>query len=228
MFRPKILAADDDPECLRLLTVALRLKKYRVFQARNGREAIDAADKHKPHCIVLDYFLGDQTAQEVSNALRSKVGLRTTPIVILTGSAEIKLRGYRECSADHVVVKNGDASELVAVVESTLRRLDWERGVMNKGDVRLDPKSLTVTQRGTPPVALSDEQFSFFQLLIQKTPEPASSAEIFRLVLGVRGQPEDTDAIRSLVCRLRDALGEPLRRRIHSIKGFGWLYLPVE
>lgn len=226
MVRPKILVADDDPECLRLSTLALRLRHYRVFEAQTGTEAIDAAARHRPQCIVLDYFLGDQTALDVSNAIRAKPGLRTTPIVVLTGNTDVKLRSYRACGADHVVVKNGDASELVAVVESTLRRLDWDRGVIAKGDLRLDPQNHTVTPLGGPSLKLSLEQFSLFCLLVAKSPEPATNSEIFSEVLHVRGKPEDTDAIRSLVCRTRDALGVPLRRRIQCIKGFGWLYLP--
>lgn len=223
--RSKIVVADDNPEWLSLAALALRQRRYRVFPARSGSEAIHQIQRHRPDCAVLDFNLTDKTAIEVGRSIKANPELRRIPLVVLTAHSEEKLRCYRDAEADHFVAKDGRLDELVAVVDSVLRRVAWDRGEITLGDVTLDPRSLSVVH-GRSTVKLSPEQFSFFQLLVQRSPHHVPNEDIYRLILHQhRHLGDDTDAVRSLAHRTRQALGLPLRDRIKSIAGLGWVYI---
>lgn len=227
-MRPfKVLVADDDPEWRRLLELWLEPAGYRLFFVSCGKDVVSLAEHHRPDCILLDFELGDQTALEVCRDLRSKACLDAVPIIILTSHAEEKLHAYRNCQADHFVVKDGrNPEEVLAVLEATFRRMKKDRKVLEKGDIRLDPEGCGVYLNGRLDATLSREQFIFLYTLVQRSPEVVSHDEIFKLVLHEHFPGDNTEAIRSLVRRLRTAVGRSLMRRIKSVKGVGWLYHP--
>ncbi len=225
MYRHKILVVDDTDEWREVSTLWLRKERYRVRGAPDGSRAIALAERFRPDCIVLDFHLGDQTALEVCDALRERPHLAPIPIVVLTFDEQEKLRAYSKCKVDHFVLKSAGQEELVAVIAAVLRRLDWDAGILKRGDLALLPKSLAVQKSGRVITRLSPEQFSLLYLLVQRSPDFVGGEEICKVVLHKRLSLGKSDAIRSLAHRLRSVLGTQLARRIKNSKRLGWVYL---
>src|SRR5437667_5041307 len=66
-----ILIADDEPIVLNLAATALESAGYRVLKARNGREALEACQRHQGRIDLglLDYFMHRMTGDELCHRL---------------------------------------------------------------------------------------------------------------------------------------------------------------
>ena len=52
-----VLVVDDDPAIRDIIGTVLEDEGYRVEHAANGREALDTADRCRPHAVVLDVMM---------------------------------------------------------------------------------------------------------------------------------------------------------------------------
>ncbi|HJT57929.1 MAG TPA: response regulator, partial [Ktedonobacteraceae bacterium] len=52
-----ILAADDDPQLLRLMTRNLQLENYDVFGASDGQQALERIESNSPDLVLLDVMM---------------------------------------------------------------------------------------------------------------------------------------------------------------------------
>jgi len=86
--RTRILAVDDDPVSLRLLTKYLESGDYEIFTARNGREALDLALHVDPQIIVSDWMMPEMDGLELCKALRRFTAGRHIFFILLTGREE--------------------------------------------------------------------------------------------------------------------------------------------
>jgi len=84
----RILAVDDDPMSLRLLTRYLERGGYEVQTACNGREALDAALYSDPHIVVADWVMPEMDGLELCKALRRYNAGRRIYFLLLTGREE--------------------------------------------------------------------------------------------------------------------------------------------
>ncbi len=55
--KTKVLAVDQDPLCLQLLTRYLQLQGYEVYAAGDGQQAIEQVALHAPSLVFLDAAL---------------------------------------------------------------------------------------------------------------------------------------------------------------------------
>lgn len=51
---PTVLVAEDSADTRIMLKHAFQVKGYRVFEAEDGRQALDLARRHRPSLIVID------------------------------------------------------------------------------------------------------------------------------------------------------------------------------
>jgi two-component system cell cycle response regulator DivK len=51
---PTVLVAEDSQDTRIMLKRAFELKGYRVFEAEDGQQALDKAQRHRPSLIVID------------------------------------------------------------------------------------------------------------------------------------------------------------------------------
>ena len=111
------------------------------------------------------------------------------------------------------------------MVESMLRRVSWERGIIEKGDLRLETENLLVFRNSKSFVRLSLEQFRFLFILIVRSPCFVSEDDILEFLSGAGITPDKLDALRGLAARLRAKLGPRLGRRIKNKSSSGWIYV---
>src|ERR1700735_4480906 len=82
--RGRILLVDDDERNLRLLEAHLKPEGYELAKARDGVEAIDAAQQSPPDLILLDAMMPRLTGFEACRRLKQASATGLIPIIMVT------------------------------------------------------------------------------------------------------------------------------------------------
>lgn len=85
---PHILLADDEAHVVLILARRLEAEGYRLSEASNGREALDAARREPPDLIITDLQMPQMSGLELAQVLRADSATAQIPLIMLTG------RGY--------------------------------------------------------------------------------------------------------------------------------------
>ncbi len=120
--RPLILAADDDPDILTLITLSLERAGYEVETAGDGQAALELARTRPPAMAVLDLSMPIMNGLELTRALRAEPATASIPIVILTAAVQSSdIDAAREAGADAHVKKPFSPRDLRARVDEFIR-----------------------------------------------------------------------------------------------------------
>ena len=82
--KPGVLVVDDENSNILALTHILS-PDYSVYAAKNGRNAIEAAEKFLPDVILLDIVMPDMDGYEVIKILKNSEKTRNIPVIFITG-----------------------------------------------------------------------------------------------------------------------------------------------
>src|SRR5437763_3724046 len=118
-----IVAADDDPQLLRLVTRNLQFEGYEVIPASNGQQALEQIEEHVPDLVLLDVMMPKMDGFTVCQRVRE---FSSVPIIIVTarGQDQDKVRGL-DLGADDYLTKPFSVEELLARVRAVLRRTEF-------------------------------------------------------------------------------------------------------
>ncbi len=110
----RVLVVDDDADVRNLLRDELSAAGYRVETARDGAEALAALERQRPSAVVLDLLMPEPDGFEVLYRMREDAGLRSVPVIVLTGKdlsdeEETRVAG----SAQRILRKGADMARLV-------------------------------------------------------------------------------------------------------------------
>ncbi|HEY0376493.1 MAG TPA: PAS domain S-box protein [Pyrinomonadaceae bacterium] len=83
--RPTVLAVNDDPKVLELLTVLLEHEGYKVLTAGNGQQALELAQSVEPDIVVSDVVMPEMDGLEFCRRLKQDP--RTAYVPVLLASA---------------------------------------------------------------------------------------------------------------------------------------------
>jgi response regulator RpfG family c-di-GMP phosphodiesterase len=116
-----ILAVDDTPASLKLLTDLLRESGYDVRSAINGELALRAAAANPPDMVLLDIRMAGMDGFEVCRQLKADEKTRSIPVIFVSAlsAAEEKVQGF-ELGAVDFVTKPYQRDELLARVRTHL------------------------------------------------------------------------------------------------------------
>ncbi len=100
-----ILAVDDDASTLRLISILLEDKGYKVNLAQSGEEALESLKNSLPDLILLDIIMPGLNGFEVCSQLKKRNNTRSIPIVFLTAKDEIDdiVKGFKLGGVDYIV-----------------------------------------------------------------------------------------------------------------------------
>jgi two-component system response regulator GlrR len=85
--KARILAVDDDPGLLRLLTIRLRAENYDVEAVENGVQALAAASRYRPDLVISDLRMDQMDGISLLRELQSRwPGLK---VIMLTAHGTI-------------------------------------------------------------------------------------------------------------------------------------------
>jgi diguanylate cyclase (GGDEF)-like protein len=123
---PSILIADDNEEMLETLERIFAIYEFDVFKAKNGREAVELAEKEQPDLIILDAKMPVMDGFEACKIIKENHRTRDIPVVFLTANyiqPTDKVTGL-QLGADDYLLKPFNSKELVARVKSIIKRND--------------------------------------------------------------------------------------------------------
>ena len=119
---PKVLVVEDFEDLRRLVATYLDSRGYRVFEAANGKVAIQTARSEKPHLILLDIRLPDINGVDVVRELRKLSQTKHVPIVGWSAESEShpQREMLRRVGISDYIQKPTSLKQLDAVIERFL------------------------------------------------------------------------------------------------------------
>lgn len=150
-----VVAADDDPQLLRLVTRNLQMDGYDVIGVSDGQQALEQIEAHMPDLVLLDLMMPKLDGFAVLQRVREFSSL---PIIILTarGADQDKIRGL-DLGADDYLTKPFSVDELLARARAVLRRAQTNshgeaghgtQAAITVGDLNIDYGQRRVTMAG--------------------------------------------------------------------------------
>ena len=200
-MRP-ILIAEDEKPIADLIELTLTSAGYPCEQVNDGEAAADRIAVRDYELAVLDIMLPKVDGYELLGYLQST----GTPVIFVTAKTALRdrVRGLN-LGADDYLTKPFEPLELVARVESVLRRTGRANVVLRAFGVELNPAARTVTQHGKP-LHLAPREYELLELLMRNR-----GITLYREVLYERlwGDESDCDTRPLDLCitRLRKKLG---------------------
>ena len=124
MAEHTILVVEDDSTVRELLKYRLG-KRYDVYTATNGEEALDRIEETIPDLIISDIMMPKMDGFALQSALQSDKNTRVIPFIFLTARAdeEARQQGQRK-GVDDYITKPFDMDTLLSRVERLLERVD--------------------------------------------------------------------------------------------------------
>lgn len=180
-----ILICDDEKDIVAALKIYLSSQDYRLFEAYNGKEAIQIIQENEIHLILMDIMM------PVMDGISAMVELRKNsniPVILLTAKSEDtdKILGLN-IGADDYITKPFLPAEVIARVKSQLRRYMQLGGGnvssdrLQIGNIELNDKEKTVLVDGEA-VSLTPTEYEILRLLMQNSGQVFSPREIYQRV----------------------------------------------
>jgi len=119
--KPLVLVVDDFADNREMYSEYLSFSGYDVIEARNGKEAVDAAQQRQPDIIIMDLSLPVMDGWEATRRLKADDRTRRIPVVALTGHALAgHSKGAKEAGCDSFLAKPCLPDQLVAEIRRML------------------------------------------------------------------------------------------------------------
>ena len=159
----KVLIVEDEKPIARLIDWNLSGCGYQCQCVYDGLEAADLIEANSYDLILLDVMLPGANGYELLEQIRPT----GTPVIFITAKSSVtdRVQGLR-AGADDYLVKPFEIVELIARVESVLRRAGKAEERWEIGDVVIEPKSMLVTKAGIP-VMLTHKEYELLLLFVR-------------------------------------------------------------
>lgn len=115
-----VVAVDDDPEMVSVLSDVLGAAGYRVVATGTGNEALEAVRREYPDLLISDLKMAGMTGHQLQRELKKFVP--DLPVIVITGFGSIRtaVESMRLGAFDYLT-KPFSNDELLLVVERALR-----------------------------------------------------------------------------------------------------------
>lgn len=159
----EILIVEDDRQIAELIRVNLASEGYVCTCIHNGVEAADILEQRRFDLILLDIMLPGIDRYELMEYIRPL----KIPVIFLTAKTQVNdiVKGLR-LGAEDYLTKPFDIMELLARVETVLRRYNKKDSVLTCGDVKVDLLSRTVAKNGAE-IRLTAKEYELLLLFIR-------------------------------------------------------------
>ncbi len=180
-----ILICDDEKDIVNALKIYLYDANYTLFEAYDGREALQIIGKEDIHLVLLDIMMPEL------DGISTMVKIRETsnvPVILLTAKSEDsdKILGLN-VGADDYITKPFNPIEVAARVKSQLRRYmqlgggTFRSEILKVGGIELDDKEKAVTLDGEQ-VTFTPTEYEILKLLMQNPGQVFSPKEIYQKI----------------------------------------------
>lgn len=180
-----ILVCDDEKDIVSALKIYLMAEGYQVYEAGNGREALECLAKEDIHLVLMDIMMPEMDGITAMVKIREQSNV---PVILLTAKSEDtdKILGLN-IGADDYVTKPFNPVELQARVKSQLRRYmqlgggSVRKEVLTMGGIELDDRTKEVTLDGDK-VSLTRTEYDILKMLMENPGKVFSPTQIYTQV----------------------------------------------
>ncbi|MDO4298140.1 MAG: response regulator transcription factor [Lachnospiraceae bacterium] len=214
----KILIVEDEEAIANLIRMNLVKSGYQCEVASDGEEAANAIAERSFDLILLDIMLPKLNGYEVLEYAKTV----DVPVIFLTamGDTAQKVRGLK-LGAEDYIAKPFEIAELLARVETVLRRYHKTERKIKILDIEIDTDSRIVVQSGHQ-VELTNKEYELLLLLVRNKNRALYRETIYENVWG--GEYNGTGRTVDLhVQRLKKKLG--LEEHIVAIYKVGYRFV---
>jgi signal transduction histidine kinase/DNA-binding response OmpR family regulator len=121
----KVLVVEDDDVTREMVARTLQKEGFYVYEARNGREAIECMEESLPGMILLDLMMPEMDGFEFVAEMQKKEGWRLIPVVVVT-ARDLTVDDRRRLNGHvHQIIQKGayNREELLAHIRQLVARL---------------------------------------------------------------------------------------------------------
>jgi len=221
----RILIIDDDVDLNVLLTEYLRGFGHTLASETTAAAGRQCLRRELPDLLILDVMLPDTDGLTLCREIRAEYDV---PIIMLTARGEVadRVMGL-ELGADDYVAKPFEPRELVARIQSVIRRArDRDRTeVLVCDGLRLETETRCVELDGND-VELTTMEFELLKGLMESRGRVMSRDRLIERLRGIDADVYDR-SIDMLISRLREKLGDEPRkpRFIRTVRMGGYQFV---
>jgi CheY-like chemotaxis protein len=118
-----VLVIEDNQEMAENIADILRLGKYSVLTAPNGKVGVEVAQQQLPDLVLCDIMMPELDGYGVLHLLSNDPDTANIPFIFLTAKADKSdFRAGMNLGADDYVTKPFDGFDLLKVVETRLKK----------------------------------------------------------------------------------------------------------
>jgi DNA-binding response OmpR family regulator len=132
---PTVLIADDDANIRRMIRVNLEAEGFQVFEASDGREALDLIRENHPDVALIDVRMPQVDGFAVLRELSAR-GESAQRVLLVTGAVDEDdfIRGWG-LGADGYISKPFEPADLMAAVQEVISRTPQELAVRREREI---------------------------------------------------------------------------------------------
>ncbi|MBS4538753.1 response regulator transcription factor [Clostridium sp. D2Q-11] len=221
-----ILVVEDDADINNLLHKILSKQGYNVRSAYSGSEAKFCLEQQEYHLVLLDLMIPGITGEELISDIRN---VKTIPILVISAKPgqDIKVEVLR-LGADDFISKPFDIEEVVARVESQLRRYlifsngDNNSNIFKHKNLVLNTETFEVEVKGQA-IAVTAREFKLLKIMMSHPNKVFTKANLFESVWDSEYLGDDnTVNVHMSNLRSKLAKADPDTEYIHTVWGIGF------
>lgn len=218
-----ILIVEDNKDVNLMLAEALIDEGHKVESVYTGIDGISEIKNNTYDLILLDIMLPYKSGDEILKEIRS---FSDVPVIIISAKDMVGVKiDFLKIGADDYITKPFDLGEVVARVETNLRRCHKGfKGVklFQYKDLKLDDNSKSVTINDID-IELTAKEYMILELLVKNRGKVFTKANLYEAVwldeyLG------DDNAVKTHISNLRNKLKKinPSEEYIETVWGLGY------
>ncbi|MGG1634437.1 response regulator transcription factor [Paenibacillus sp. FSL K6-3182] len=162
-MKKKILIVEDDIHISKIIKMNLNLVNYDTAEVYDGLAALELLQREKVDLILLDVMIPHLDGF----ALMERIKPYQIPVIFLTAKNSVydKVNGLK-LGADDYMVKPFEAIELLARIETVLRRYGKEESVLQFQSIAVNMDKREVTSQGEV-VELTPKEYELLVVLLK-------------------------------------------------------------
>jgi len=218
-----ILIIEDQEDVNLMLAEALAHAGYAVESSYSGADGINEIKNHTYDLILLDIMLPYKSGDEILKETRK---FSDTPIIIISAKDRVDTKiDLLKFGADDYITKPFDLGEVVARVESNLRRSRMQlqnSNIFRYKDLVLDDHTKRVTVANIE-LELTAKEYMILELLLKHNGKVFTKANLYESIWDDEYLGED-NAVKTHMSNLRNKLKKANQNNeyIETVWGLGY------
>lgn len=218
----KLLVCDDEEGLRKIVRKYAEYEGYEVFEASNGREAIELSEQEVFDVIIMDIMMPELDGFSAVKEIRKNSNV---PIIMVSARGEEydKMLGF-ELGVDDYVVKPFSSKELMLRVQAILRRVNQQfqqNDVIKIKDLVIDMSAYKVTINNEV-IQLAPKEYELLFLLVKNKNIALLRSNIIESIWGYDYDGDDR-TLDTHMKLLRKSLGE-YASHIKTIRNVGYRF----